>query len=74
MQINRIDNTNFKAIYKIRSTPAIIEEVEKNLIPIYENVTNQTAYAVVGNNPFKILVTNMIEKIAQLNNVIFFLS
>lgn len=69
MRINNVDNTNFKAIYKIKNTPANIETLSKKIIPIYEAITKQDTFVFIGSNPFKSGLDVITKKIAQANNV-----
>lgn len=68
MQINKIDNTNFKAIYKMKVDEKIIQELRTRVIPTYNKVTNQPAVVLQGRNPFVQILDDMIEAFAKQNN------
>ena len=68
MKINQIDNNSFNAIYRIKNTPQNYEAIEKNIIPLYEQVKNSAAMAFPGNNPWVAAVNIVIKDIASKNN------
>lgn len=65
MQINKIDNTNFQAIYRLKNIPSAVEEIEKKVIPAYKIMSNENAYTIIGNNPFRKVLRTMIERVAE---------
>lgn len=68
MNILPIENTNFKAIYKLKSSEKIIKEVESKIIPTYNLFSNQPAILLQGSNPFAQILDDMIEAFAKKNN------
>lgn len=69
MRINNVDNTNFKAIYRLKNTPTNLETLGNKIIPIYEAITKQDTFVFIGSNPFKSGLDFIIKGIAQANNV-----
>lgn len=65
MQINRIDNTNFQAIYRLKNVPGVVEDIEKKIIPAYKIINNENSYTIIGNNPYKNVLKKMIERVAE---------
>lgn len=68
MQINKIDNTNFQGIYRIKSSPAIINEIQNKVAPSYQRVSNNPIVAFSGKNPFKIALDILMDMIADSQN------
>ena len=68
MKINSIDNTKFNGIYSIPKTPKNIEEIQKYVIPAFNNVRHESICIFSGNNPFKILLDIIKEKVAKDNH------
>ena len=68
MFINKIDNTNFQAIYKVKNLAGFANEIENRVIPTYESVSNQAAVKIVGDNPYKKHIFRVLDKLAKKNN------
>ena len=68
MNINKIDNTNFKAIYRLPYSEKALSELKQQIIPTYKVVSNQASSFFVGRNPFFDGLKIWIETIAKKNN------
>ena len=68
MNINKIDNTNFKAIYRLPYSEQALNEVKQQILPQWINVSNQKSAYFVGRNPFFDGLKIWIESIARKNN------
>ena len=65
MDINKIDNTNFKAIYKIPYSEQNFSLIKDKIIPTYKVVSNQKADFFMGSHPLKMALIQVIEKIVK---------
>lgn len=68
MNINKINNTNFKAIYKIPYSERTLNEIRQQILPNYCAISNQKAGLFVGRNPFFDGLKIWINAIAKQNN------
>ncbi len=68
MNINKIDNTNFKAIYRLPYSEQTLNELKERVLPTYNKISNQKSSFFVGRNPFFEGLTLWIEAIANKNN------
>lgn len=68
MNINKVDNTNFKAIYRLPYSEKAIAEIQQQIIPTYKIVTHQNCHFFKGRNPFFDAVKIFIKMIADNNN------
>lgn len=68
MRINKIEHTNFQGMYKIKNTPAIVNEIQNKVAPAYQKVSNNSIIAFIGKNPFKIALDIIAEGIAETQN------
>ena len=68
MQINKINNTNFQGIYRIKNSPAIVKEIQNKVAPSYRMVSHNPIVAFPGKNPFKITLDILMEIIAKSQN------
>ena len=68
MNINQIDNLNFKAIYRIPYSEQTLKEVGQKVLPVFEKVSNQKSAYFVGRNPFFDGLKIWIDAIAMQNN------
>lgn len=68
MQINKINNTNFQGIYRIKNTPAIVTEIQNKVAPSYKMVSNNPLVAFPGKNPFKIALDILMDMVADSQN------
>ena len=68
MNINKIDNTNFKAIYRLPYSERALNEIKQQVLPTYSTISNQKCGLFVGRNPFFDGLKIWIEAIAQKNN------
>ena len=65
MNINKIDNTNFQAIYKIPYSERNFLLIKDKIIPTYKVVSNQKADFFMGSHPLKMALIQVIEKIVK---------
>ena len=68
MNINKIDNTNFKAIYRIPYSEQALNELREQILPMYNKISNQQSSLFVGRNPFFDGLKMWINAIARKNN------
>lgn len=68
MNINKIDNTNFKAIYRLPYSKQALNEVKQQILPQWVKVANQKSAYFVGRNPSFDGLKMWIEAIAKKNN------
>lgn len=69
MQINKVENTSFKGIYRLKNTPANLDALQDKILPIYEGITKRPAQIFIGSNPFKEGVDWIVNSITRTNNV-----
>lgn len=65
MNINKIDNTNFKAIYRLPYSEKNLAIINKEILPTYSRVTNQCVGVFKGEHPLKMSLIGSIEKISK---------
>ena len=65
MNINNIENTNFKAIYRVPYSEKNLAIINKEILPTYSRVTNQCAGMFKGEHPLKMSIIGMLEKFAE---------
>ena len=68
MNIKKVDDVNFKAIYKVPYSKQAFNEINQNILPVYNKVTNQETAFFVGRNPFFDGLKIWVEAIAKKNN------
>lgn len=65
MHINKTNNINFTAIYRVPLTTQSADEVIKYIIPAYKTVTHKHADFFVGENPYRIITDKLILNLAK---------
>ena len=69
MRIDKIENTSFKKIYRLKNTPENLDALQNKIIPIYETISKEPAFVFLGSNPFKGGLDAIIKGLAQAHNV-----
>lgn len=65
MQVNKVDNTNFNGIYRIKNTPKNLMEIDKYVNPMYQHLKHEPVFQFAGNHPFKMGLDVIMELIAE---------
>ena len=68
MNINRVDCTKFNGIYKVPNNKAYIEALNREIMPAYSYVRHDKPMAVIGENPFQLIVEEFMKITAKENN------
>lgn len=67
MQINKVDNINYKGLYKIPYSERNLKELTEFVVPTYMNISKEPVIIFSGNNPFRIGLGSLMKLIAEKN-------
>lgn len=67
MQINKVDNISYKGMYRLPNKPGYIDEVLKNVLPVYTTIRKEPVFMFSGNNPFVLGLRLLMKDVAAEN-------